>query len=206
MVENGNNSKSSKTKFFLRRLEKKLWTHPKLLAETSGVRVEDTIDANNPVEYWSKEWHWPKEYFEQDNQTRVYLTRDFDEESWLEKYWWPNMKHLLARKKLSSSLCHIQSESSSPAPGSNTPSNQKPQEERSVSYSNTRYVTLLATKSSFLRKGKDVMTEESKALNRMLLQIEQKVPEDSLFRDDLFEDTCEEIMARNEAKVIQDIL
>lgn len=117
----------------------------------------------------------------------AYLTRDSEEESWLEKYWWPNMEHLLARKKSTSSFRRIQSESSSSALASTTPSDQKPREERSAPYSHARYVTLLATKSSFLRKHKDRVTEKSKALNRMLLQTEQEVPEGSLFRDDPFE-------------------
>ncbi len=108
------------------------------------------------------------------------------------------MEQLIARKKSSSSLCRIQSESSSSAPGSNTPSDQKPQEERSAPYRHTHYMTLLATKSSFLRKDKDWVTEESNALKRMPLQTEQEVPEDSLFYDNRFEDTCEEIMDRNE--------
>ncbi len=95
--------------------------------------------------------------------------------------------------------------SSSLALRSITPSDQKPPKEKGAAYGYARYVTFLATKSSFLRKDKDRVTEESKALNRMLLQAEQEVPEDSLFCDDLFEDICEEIMDRNEAKVIQDI-
>ena len=37
------------------------------------------------------------------------------------------------------------------------------------------------------------------------LEAEQIVPKDSLFQDDLFDETCEMIQDRNEAKVIQDI-
>ncbi|KAI4225204.1 MAG: hypothetical protein LQ349_007105, partial [Xanthoria aureola] len=43
------------------------------------------------------------------------------------------------------------------------------------------------------------------ALCQELLQKEQPVPKDSLFNDDLFEYTCEDIANRNEARVIQDI-
>lgn len=38
-----------------------------------------------------------------------------------------------------------------------------------------------------------------------LLNIEQPVPKDSLFRNDLFKSTCRKIQDRNKAKVIQDI-
>ncbi len=45
----------------------------------------------------------------------------------------------------------------------------------------------------------------SKDLYSRLLGLEQAVPMDSLFRDDLFEKTCRKIEDRNEARVIQDI-
>jgi len=48
-------------------------------------------------------------------------------------------------------------------------------------------------------------TEADKALCRELLNKEQLVPKDSLFNEDLFESTCEDIANRNEARVIQDI-
>lgn len=49
------------------------------------------------------------------------------------------------------------------------------------------------------------ITETDKVLCQTLLKNEQPVPEDSLFNDDLFESTCEDIANRNEARVIQDI-
>lgn len=47
--------------------------------------------------------------------------------------------------------------------------------------------------------------QTDKALCQELLKKEQSVPKDSLFNDDLFESTCEDIANRNEARVIQDI-
>ena len=158
----------------------------------------------DPIDYWRKEGAWPKVYFEQDDQTREYLNRDLEEESWLRKYWMPNMEHVLAKKKSSSSLRGKQSESGAVAP-SFTPSDQKPREEKSTPYKEPRYETLLKTKGSFLSRHKEGVTKESKNLCQVLLKTETDVPEDSLFSDDLFEDTCEEIRNRNEAKVIQDI-
>ena len=49
------------------------------------------------------------------------------------------------------------------------------------------------------------ITKGSKDLYSRLLGLEQAVPMDSLFRDDLFEKTCRKIEDRNEARVIQDI-
>jgi hypothetical protein len=49
------------------------------------------------------------------------------------------------------------------------------------------------------------VTDDSKILCRRLLQSEQTVPQDSLFRDDLFEKTYRNIKDRNEAMAIRDI-
>lgn len=47
--------------------------------------------------------------------------------------------------------------------------------------------------------------ETDKALCQKLLEQEQPIPKDSLFNDDLFGYTCEDIANRNKARVIQDI-
>ncbi|KKZ62394.1 hypothetical protein EMCG_03221 [[Emmonsia] crescens] len=65
----------------------------------------------NPIDYWIQRRHWPKKYFRQDN-----------------------MDSLLARKK-SSSLRRKQSKFGSVS----TPSDQKPRDEKSAPYRNSRY-------------------------------------------------------------------
>ncbi|KAH6714478.1 hypothetical protein BKA61DRAFT_632343 [Leptodontidium sp. MPI-SDFR-AT-0119] len=118
-------------------------------------------------------------------------------EYWRRELRWPkeyiepesNMNHLLARKKSSSSFRDKLSEAGSAAPSSTTPSDQKPRE----------------TKGSFMRKSELGIADTSKTVYRTLLEAEQTIPEDSLFQDDLFDETCEMIQDRNEAKVIQDI-
>ncbi|PQE05336.1 phosphatidylserine decarboxylase protein [Rutstroemia sp. NJR-2017a BVV2] len=137
----------------------------------------------NPLEYWRKELRWPKEYFEPES----------------------NMNHLLARKKSSSSFRGKQSEAGSAAPSSTTPSDQKPREAKSLPYARPSYETVLATKGSFIGKFELGITDESKRLCRTLLEAEQSVPQETLFRDDLFEETCETVRARNEAMVVRDI-
>ncbi|KAH7305398.1 hypothetical protein BKA65DRAFT_531196 [Rhexocercosporidium sp. MPI-PUGE-AT-0058] len=115
---------------------------------------------------------------------------------WPKEYFDPenNMNSLLARKKSSSSFRGRFSEAGSAAPSSTTPSDQKPREAKSAPY-----------QSPFMRKWELGIADASKTICRTLLDAEQMVPEDSLFEDDIFDETCEMIQDRNEAKVIQDI-
>ncbi|OJD18200.1 hypothetical protein AJ78_01758 [Emergomyces pasteurianus Ep9510] len=137
---------------------------------------------NTALAWRAKEGRWPKGYFEQGS----------------------NMSLILARKKSTSSLRRKQSESSSLA-SSTTPSDQKPKEAESAQYKNPRYKILLETKGSFMRKSELRTTDASKRLCSTLLETEQSIPIDSLFRDDLFDKLCEMIQDRNETRVIQDI-
>jgi hypothetical protein len=170
------------------------------LGDTFGQPAADGIANNklNPIAYWIQNERWPKECFDQDDQTR----KDFEKDSWLEKYWEPesNMNHLLARKKSSSSNRGKQSEASST--GS---SDQKPRDVKSAPYQDAYYETLLATKGSFMEKSELGVTAASKNLCRTFLETEQTFPDDSLFRDDLFEETCEMVRNKNEARVVRDI-
>ncbi|KAL7796475.1 hypothetical protein V8C37DRAFT_371807 [Trichoderma ceciliae] len=152
--------------------------------------LEDTIGENavvgvggkeiNPLEYWTKKFRWPKEYFKSEN----------------------DMNYMLARKK---SFRGKQSEAGSGAHSSATPSDQKPREVKSSPYAHPSYETILATKGSFMGKFELGITDEGKRLCRTLLEAEQPVPQNTLFRDDLFEETCECVRARNEAMVVRDI-
>jgi hypothetical protein len=112
------------------------------------------------------------------------------------------MNHLLARKRSSRGK---QSEAGSTTPSSTTPSDQKPREVKSASYTRPSYPTILSIKGSFMGKFDLGITDTSKRLCQTLLEAEQSVPQDTLFRDDLFEETCEGIRARNEAMVVRDI-
>ena len=50
-------------------------------------------------------------------------------------------------------------------------------------------------------KSNGGITDASKELCRILLETEQSIPEHSRYRDDLFEQTCDSVRARNEATV-----
>lgn len=85
------------------------------------------------------------------------------------------------------------------------PSDQLPQEAKSAQYRTANYSIILATKGSFMGKSDLGITTSSKVMCQSLLQTEQTVPLDSLFRDDLFDKTCQNLQDRNEAMVIRDI-
>ena len=115
------------------------------------------------------------------------------------------MSHLLARKKSSSSLRGKQSESNSITPSSTTPSDQKSREVKSAPYQNPRYTILLATNGSFMDESDLGITDKSKDDYQTLLNAEQTIPKDSLFRDDLFKSTLRKVQDRNETRVVRDI-
>lgn len=156
---------------------------------TSGV----TDNIPDSIDYWRKHRCWPKEYFKQDNQAREVFKKNFGKDSWYKKHWIPEMNHLPAKKKSSSSLRVKQSEVSSIILSSTTPSNQKPREAKSIPYARPSYETVLATKSSFMGKSNLGITDISKKLCQNLLEATQLVPQDTLFRDDLFDKTCESV-------------
>ena len=54
-------------------------------------------------------------------------------------------------------------------------------------------------------KSTSGITDISRKLCRTLLKNEQTIPQDTLFRDDLFDETCRKIQNRNETMVIRDI-
>ena len=155
----------------------------------------DNVDGQkDPILYWTKTGHWPEGYSEQSNK---------------------NMSHLLAKQKSSGSLRRKQSAQisvnpasiapSSVVPSSTTPSDQKPREVKSAPYQDPRYKLLLSTKGSFMEESVLEITEKSRESFLNLLHAKQTVPKDSLFRNDVFKRTCQNIQDRNETRVIRDI-
>jgi len=71
----------------------------------------------------------------------------------------------------------------------------------------SRYQQILEFVSIYMGQPESHLrsTQTDKALCQELLKKEQSVSKDSLFNNDLFESTCENIANRNEARVIQDI-
>ena len=111
----------------------------------------------------------------------------------------------LARRKSSPSLRRKRSETSSITGLSTTPSDQKSREIKARPYQTNRYQDLLATLGSFMDESELGITEDSKELCRRLLEEEQTIPSNSLFRDDLYASTCRAVRDRNEARILRDI-
>ncbi|TPX10699.1 uncharacterized protein E0L32_008268 [Thyridium curvatum] len=147
--------------------------------------VGTSESATDPIRVWVTEGRWPEEQcWPEEPSEKV-----------------PTMERLLARRKSSSYLSRKRSNSAS----SMTPSDQKPREEKSAPYRDPRYKTLLEIKGSYMTKSPLDLADASQAVCRSLLGKMQPVPGDTLFRDDIFEATCEKIYDKNEARVIQDV-
>ena len=178
--------------------------------DTVGQETASSVADNkvNPIDYWRKEGHWPKEYFEQDSQIQIDLEQDSGaaeserDDAFHEQLKRMNMTghYLLARKKSTASLRRQNSESNP-----TTPSDQQPREAKSAPYANPSYATILGTKGSYMGESDLDIVDASKRLYQTLLEREQTVPADSLFRDDLFKKACRKIQDKNEARVVQDI-
>ena len=183
---------------------------PSCTAE-GGLEKEAECDSKknvDPVETWVQSDKWPSECFEQDSQVR----EDFEHDSWLEEqmeqsnqvpqYMEINGTRYPRPIKKVPSLRQKQSDTS--LTGS---SDQKKRESKSAPYRDTRYNTLLEAKGSYMREfDDDNIPKNIKDLCQKLLEGDQIVPQNSLFRDDLFKRTCREIEDRNEAMIIHDLL
>jgi hypothetical protein len=113
------------------------------------------------------------------------------------------MHRLLARKKLTTSLRHTQSEASSAA--SATPSDQRPREEKNAPYKNPSYETLLETQGgSYMKEYELGITDASEILCQILFEKEQLPPNDTMFREDIFRTICDKLRSKNEARIFKD--
>ena len=133
-------------------------------AEDKEVGSDTDNKKSNSINHWIQEGSWPKKYFEQEI----------------------NMTLSLAQKNSSASL-HCQALNSS----SVTPSQKR--EDKSAPYKDPSYVNWLTDNGSFLIEYRQGITDEGKKECQILLEKEQAVPQDSLFRDDLFKETCDKL-------------
>ena len=165
------------------------------------------VKTADPLEYWTLTKRWPKEYFEQHSQIKEDLEQDSRLEEQMEnpiqeiKYVEVNGFRLPCPiRKVPASVRRKQSDSSL-----NSSGDQTNREKKSAPYRTARYTMLLEGKGSYMGKSDLGITNGSRNLYQRLLESEQAIHKDSLFRDDLFEKTCRKIEDRNEARVIQDI-
>ena len=103
----------------------------------------------------------------------------------------PRIQTSVRRKRSSSSLTESSDEENS--------------KNATATYRNNNYPIILAAKGSFMDASSLDISNTSKTWCMTLMDSEQTVPENSLFRDDIFLRTCGKIQNRNEARVVQDI-
>ena len=171
--------------------------------------------STDPLQHWIRTGKWQKEYFEQDSQVREDFERgklpeNAGQRTWLQEHYtreafrkmqtFAQSHDFLARKKSSASLRRKQSQSSV-----QTPSDQSSRERKSSQYNKPDYEVRLKQKGSYMCKSPLGITDTSRELCKTLFEKEQTIPQDTLFRDDLFEETCESVQGRNEAMVVRDI-
>ena len=87
----------------------------------------------------------------------------------------------------------------------NGSSDQKNRESKSARYRNASYTILLERKGGYMKESKLGVTGASLTRCKTLLDSEQTVAKDSMFRGDLFGAICDKVQDRNEARVIRSI-
>lgn len=129
----------------------------------------------DPVQRWVEEGSWSG--------------GDFDQSS--------DMAQELTRKRSTPSLSKHESDISGVSL----------REGKNPAVKSRRYQQVLESAGIYMGQPEQYLraSQTDKVLCQDLLKEEQPVPKDSLFNDDLFESTCEDIANRNEARVIQDI-
>jgi len=142
-------------------------------------------DTESSIGHWIRYGYWPEGHCKEESEQGINMNT-----------------FILPRKPPRRKGSDAESRSTSSTP---TPSDQKPREEKSAEYKDARYEVLLATKGSFMAEHALGINDASKRTCRDMLEAEQTVPNNSLFRDDLFNKTCAMIHNRNEPKVVQDI-
>ena len=186
-----------------------------IVEEELHQKAASDTNENSPdhIRYWILTGRWRKEYFEQDSQIKDDFERgkspeELEQKDWLQEHYarepfrpmhgFHPLQYLFARKKSSASLRRKNSQSTL-----QTPSDQLPREVKSAQYRDPDYTIELERKGSHMRKFPLGITDTSKSLCRIMLEKEQTFPQDTLFRDDLFDETCESMEGTNDAMIIR---
>lgn len=114
------------------------------------------------------------------------------------------MQRIIQKKESMASFRRKRSEQSLAA--STTPSDQKPREEKSAPYRNPIYRTLLQNQGGlYMNMWEQGITDTSKTLCRNLLETKYATPENTIFRDNAFNNACQKLQDKNEARILLDI-
>lgn len=168
--------------------------------QTDSQNIRSNID---PVEYWAREGRWPPEL----------SIKEIDQ---LPRTIECAAQGSLLRQKVPSSKSGRKRSRSDSDDGSGGDSSDA----RTTRYRSAAYEIILETKNSFLRDddgwADTVSADAGRALVRTLLRIATDTSEAqafshptaqmTLFADSIFEKTCRKVAAKNEARVVRDIL
>ena len=160
------------------------------LADTNGDQ------PNSQFETWLQGGSYPAEYFDAGSQTWEDIKADTSARR-LDAIEMPQV--FIGKKK---SLADLRRE----ALKANIVAPTETIDDKSVVYRSPDYAQDLELKGeSYLFESPEGITEDDELLCQRLLTTEQTVPQDTLFRDDLFNVTCRKIQGRNEARVVEDV-
>ena len=141
---------------------------------------------------------WTGSYIENiicENRAADPVIRWIEGKSWPKEYFeQESIMNLLLKRKTSSSSLGRKLETS----------DGSVREAKNPAASSRLYEKTLAAVGIYMGGGPGI-TDACRTLCKSLLETEQPLPLDSLFRDDRFERTCERLRNENEAKVIRDI-
>lgn len=145
---------------------------------------------------WLQGGSYPAEYFDSGSQTWEDIKADTSARRLdAEKMAQP----LVGKKKSAADLRRQALEANIVAPTETI-------DDKSVVYRSPGYAQDLELKGeSYLFESPEGITEDDELLCQRLLNTVQTVPQDTLFRDDLFNVTCRKIQERNEARVVEDV-
>lgn len=141
-----------------------------------------------------------REDFERGKSPEELGRRDWLREPFRAMHAFSHLHHLFARKKSLSSLNRKKSQSSF-----QTFSDQLSRKVKSAQYKSSDYAAEFENEDSYMYKSTSDITDISRKLYRTLLEKKQSIPQDTLFRDDLFDEICRKIQDRNETMIIRDI-
>lgn len=160
------------------------------LTDTNG-------DQPNPrFEIWLQGGSYPAEYFDSGSQTWEDIKADTSARR-LDAVKIP--QHITGRKKTAAALRREALEAGFVAPTETI-------DDKSAVYRSPGYELELEIKGeSYMFDSPEGITEDDELLCQRLLTTIQLVPQDTLFRDDLYAETCRKVHERNKARVVEDI-
>ena len=155
--------------------------------------------SSHQIETWRQTGSYPKDYFESGDTTWEDIRADTLERRLdFDRMAQPN----LGRKKSAASLVSLRRQAAEA--NMNVPTETL--DDKSLHYRSPAYEFDLETKGgSYMIESPEGICTSSELICQNLLTIAQAVPQDTLFRDDLFSETCRKMRGRNEARIVEDI-